>query len=346
LFGGWLRSSLNILGALLAVSFAASLSAAQITLAFPASHKVLTLSVPDQPAAMQLDILHLKVEKNTFTPDGSAKFFASGGSWVLSANVSPATRKLDAKGLREYAWSGLRTGPFETTSVRNYEIGDVAILEYMIDRFKGQNVHQKNVFAYMVSGDQWFDVHISKVLYDPSDEKFMKSMLDSVKLIEHYQPDTRVEFEYGSFFYLQSNWTRASQHYERALDIERRQKKRALSPTEWRVLIDNLGMAYGMLNDLERAKTTFQFGITQDPAYPMFHYNLACAYAELNDLDSALADLKTAFTNRQNGIPGEGMPDPAKDSSFERYLGDTRFVNLAARVCPESRKTAGGFVCK
>jgi tetratricopeptide (TPR) repeat protein len=287
------------------------------------------------------------VEKNTYTPDGSAaKLFASGGSWVLSANVSPATRKLDAKGLREYAWSGLRDGPFETKDLRRYEVGNVAVLEYKVDSFKGQTVHQKNVFAYMVSGDQWFDVHISKVLYEPSDEKFMKSMLDSVKLIEHYQPDTRAEFQYGSFFYLQNNWTRASQHYERALDIEHHQKKRALSPTEWRVLIDNLGMAYGMSHDLEKAKSTFQFGISQDPAYPMFHYNLACTFAESNDLDSALADLKTAFANRRNGIPGEGMPDPAKDDSFQKFVGDAQFVSLVRQVCPESEKTAGGFVCK
>jgi hypothetical protein len=342
-----LRRTRRALLGLAGIAFAASLSPAQITLAFPASHKVLTLSVPDQPAAMQLDILHLRVEKNTLTPEGATrKLSASGGSWMLSANISPATRKLDAKGLREYSGSGLHTGTFDAKNLRSYEIGNIAVVEYMIDSFKGQNVHQKNVFAYMVSGDQWFDVHISKVLYDPSDEKFVKSMVDSLKLIERYQPDTRVEYENGNFFYLQRNWERASQHYERALDIERRQKRRALSPTEWRVLVDNLGMSYGMARDLGKAKSTFQFGITQDPAYPMFHYNLACAYAESNDLDSALADLRTAFANRRNGNPGEGMPDPAKDSSFQKFVGDARFASLARQVCPESQQMAGGFVCQ
>ena len=296
---------------------------------------------------MQMDILHLKVEKNGLTPGGSSrKLFASGGSWVLSANISPATSHLDAAGLREYAWSQLSKGPFKAGQVRTYELGEVTILEYLIETFKGQNVHQKNVFAYMVSGDQWFDVHISKVLYDPGDDKFLNSMLSSIKLIEHYQPDTRVEFDNGSSFYSERNWDRASQHYEKALEIERRQKKRALSPNEWRVLVDNLGMAYRMAHDLERAKSTFQFGITQDPAYPMFHYNLACTYAEMNDLDNALVDLKSAFAYRKNGIPGEAIPDPSKDSSFGRFLGDARFANLARQVCPESGKTATGFACQ
>jgi tetratricopeptide (TPR) repeat protein len=200
--------------------------------------------------------------------------------------------------------------------------------------------------AYLVNGDQWFEIHISKVLYDPSDEKFLKSMLDSVKLIEHYPPDTRAEYEFGNWFYLQHNLSRASQHYARALDIERREKKRALSPTEWRVLVDNLGMSYGISHDLEKAKSTFRFGITQDPAYPLFHYNLACAFAESNDLDGTLEELKTAFVNRKNVIPGEGMPDPTKDDSFQRFLGEERFMRLAHQVCPESRQANGEFVCR
>ena len=327
--------------------FTSSTSVAQITLAFPAAHNLLTFSLPDQPAAMQMDILHLKTEKNVLTPDGTArKVLARGGGWILSSNISPAQPRLDARGLRDYARNGLSKGPDTPQQVRTYELGPVAILEYRIETFQGKNLSQRNVFAYLVSGDQWFDVHISKAPYDPGDEKFMNSMLHSIKLIEHYQPDTRVEFGYGSFFYMYENWARASQHYEMALEIERRQKQRALSPGEWRVLVDNLGTAYGLAHQLERAKATFQFGITQDPAYPMFHYNLACTYAELNDLDSALGDLKSAFAYRQNGIPGEGMPDPAKDSSFERFLGDARFMSLARQVCPQSRQTASGYLCQ
>jgi tetratricopeptide (TPR) repeat protein len=327
--------------------FISSFSAAQITLAFPASHKILTFSLPDQPVAIQMDILHLKTEKNVLTPEGTARtFLARDGSWIVSVHISPAQSKLDARGLREYSWSGLSKVPVKTERVRTYEQGQVAFLDYMVERLQGKNVHQKNVSAYLASGDQWFEVRISKVLYDLGDEKFLNSILSSIKLIEHYQPDTLVEFGYGSFFYMNQNWARASQHYERALEIDRRQRKRAISPNQWRVLVDNLGMAYGRSHDWEKAKSTFQFGITQDPAYPMFHYNLASTYAEMNDLDNALVDLKSAFVYRQNGIPGEDMPDPAKDSSFQRFLGDARFIKLARQVCPESRKTADGFTCQ
>ena len=324
-----------------------SFAATQITLSFPASHNIVTFSLPDKPAAMQMDILHLKIERGELTPDATARrVFARGGDWIMTSYISPAQRKLDARGFRDYSWSELKKGPFALTQIRTYEIGQMAFLEYMIDTFQGKNVHQKNAFAYMVSGDQWFEVHISKTLYETSDEKFMNSMLNSIQLIDHYQPDTQIEFGYGSVFYLKKDWARASQHYEMALEIERKKKKRSLSPTQWRVLVDNLGIAYGMDHHWEKAKTTFQFGITQDPAYPMFYYNLACAYAELNDVDNALGDLKSAFGYRQNGIPGEGMPDPAKDPSFRRLLGEARFVGLVRQVCPESRKTEGEYICQ
>jgi tetratricopeptide (TPR) repeat protein len=320
----------------------------QVTLAFPASHKIETFSLPDKPAALQMDVLHLKTGKNILTPNGAAReYLASDGSWVVSVHISPADRQLDSAGLREYSFGGISKGPFKIEQLRNYQQGSMALQEYMVENFRGQNVHQKNAFAYLVSGNQWFDVHISKVLYDPAyDEKFLNSMLNSIKLVEHYEPDTRIEYEYGSFFYLQNDWVRATAHYEKALDLARLRHKRELTPNEWRVLVDNLGMAYGMSRNLDKAKATFQYGITQDPAYPMFHYNLACTYAELDDLDSALADLKSAFSYRNNRIPGEGMPDPAKDDSFRRYLGDARFNSLARQICPESRQTATGFVCQ
>ena len=184
-------------------------------------------SVPGQPAAMQMDLLHMKIEKGELSPDGKTRrVYARGGDWTMTSCLTPAQRKLDARGLRDFNWSERKKGPFTLTQIRTYEMGNVAFLEYMIDSFQGKNVHQKNAFAYLVSGDQWLDVHISKTLYDISDEKFMNSMLGSIRLMEHYEPDSRVEFGYGSSFYLKKDWERASQHYQKAFEMERRQKQR------------------------------------------------------------------------------------------------------------------------
>jgi tetratricopeptide (TPR) repeat protein len=78
----------------------------------------------------------------------------------------------------------------------------------------------------------------------------------------------------------------------------------------WRVLVDNLGMAYGITGDLNKAEATFRYGLSKDATYPMFFYNIACVYGERNDLENALLYLNKAHTFRANSIPGEGLPDP------------------------------------
>lgn len=129
----------------------------------------------------------------------------------------------------------------------------------------------------------------------------------------------------GSAFFLKGDYRRAIKPYQKALDLEKKQP--TLDKTLWRVLVDNLGMAYGMTGDLQRAKETFEYGIAKDPDYPMFHYNMACTYAEMNDEDRAITYLRSAFRNKENVNEGERMPDPATDDSFRRYMKDEKFLN-------------------
>jgi len=109
----------------------------------------------------------------------------------------------------------------------------------------------------------------------------------------------------------------------------------------WRVLVDNLGMAYGITGDLKSAKATFDYGVSKDPGYPMFHYNLACTFAEMADRDQAIAELKQAFALKANANAGEPMPNPATDDSFARFMKDKTFlaalddIRKAGRLHPD-----------
>jgi tetratricopeptide (TPR) repeat protein len=92
--------------------------------------------------------------------------------------------------------------------------------------------------------------------------------------------------------------------------------------------VDNLGMSYGISGNNEKAKEVFEYGLSKDATYPLFYYNLACAYAGMNELDNVIKNLKLAFDHKRNMIPGEQMPDPAGDDSFARYLSNPRFQRL------------------
>ena len=138
-------------------------------------------------------------------------------------------------------------------------------------------------------------------------------------------PETRNLLEQGSRFFLQGDFKQAIGPYQKALDREK--ANRTLGESLWRVMVDNLGMAYGISGDLKKAKETFEYGLSKDPKYPMFHYNMACTYAEVNDVDQTIVYLKKAFENKENMIKGEKFPDPWKDDSFQRFMNNDKFVN-------------------
>jgi len=148
-------------------------------------------------------------------------------------------------------------------------------------------------------------------------------------------PGVREYLRQGSQYYLMHDYANAIGPYKKALELEKRQP--TLDKNTWRVLVDNLGMAYGISGDLKNAIATLEYGISKDKTYPMFYYNLACAYAEMNDLDKTIANLKTAYRYRQNMIEGEDFPDPAQDDSFQRFMHDERFLEALRQMQQECR---------
>src|SRR4030095_14824662 len=148
-------------------------------------------------------------------------------------------------------------------------------------------------------------------------------LLGALCSLSQTQEDARRNLEIGSTYYIKGEYENAIPPYRRALEQEK------INPTLernlWRVLIDNLGMAYGVTGDLKKAKETFEYGLSKDPKYPMFHYNMACTYAEMDNMDKAIEYLRNAFEYRENMIKGERFPNPARDSSFSRFMKDEKF---------------------
>lgn len=139
----------------------------------------------------------------------------------------------------------------------------------------------------------------------------------------------------GSRLYLQRNYAAAVKPYQKVLDMEK--QRRRLSPNFFRVLVDNLGMAYGISGKLKQAEETFTYGISQDPEYPLFHYNLACTYAEMNNKEESKKELALAYQYQANMIAGETFPDPIKDDSFRNFVKDESFVKFVRALQKPSR---------
>jgi Tfp pilus assembly protein PilF len=134
----------------------------------------------------------------------------------------------------------------------------------------------------------------------------------------------------GSQYYLQHDYKGAIGPYQKALDLEKQSAK--LDKTWLRVLIDNLGMSYGISGDLDKAKETFEYGISRDDEYPLFYYNMACTYGEMDNEEKAIEYLRGAFERKDNMIEGEHFPDPATDSSFKKFMKSAKFTAALAEM--------------
>src|SRR5256885_13977030 len=62
---------------------------------------------------------------------------------------------------------------------------------------------------------------------------------------------------------------------------------------------------------------------------PSSSTTLRVYYGEENDLENAITHLKRAFELRANVLPGEKMPDPLQDDSFQRFRTNEQFITVA-----------------
>jgi tetratricopeptide (TPR) repeat protein len=238
---------------------------------------------------------------------------------------------------RDAWWPDTKKAPVRHDDLHETEVKDgIARVEFIIPEFRGMKVRQKDIHAYLGGGDLCAEIHLSKILFEPKDKKLFEDLLATAKLLPDAIPSAgqssaATEEHDGTYYfveatklYRQEKFTEAADLYLKAMEQEHRH--RTLSKDLTRVLIDNLGMSYGMSGKLGQAEATFVYGLTQDPEYPMFHYNLACYYGETNKMDDALAQLRLAYKYKANSIPGEGIPDPLKDDSFRHFVGNEEFV--------------------
>jgi|YNPBryBLVA2012_1023415.scaffolds.fasta_scaffold20107_2 tetratricopeptide (TPR) repeat protein len=141
----------------------------------------------------------------------------------------------------------------------------------------------------------------------------------------------------GHAHFYQNHWDEAARAYEKAFDIAR--QRPVLDQMQRRILTDNLGMAYALGGKLERARSLFENAVREDPDYPLYYYNMACALAELGESEAALVNLEAAVRRQGNLPPGIRFPDPRDDPSLRRLAGHKRFREIVSQLDKQSPRT-------
>jgi hypothetical protein len=311
---------------------------------------------PEKGLGLSIDLTGFKKDIDQVKPDGRRYLMASHPKTGLHVSVTleKVPTQASAQGCREQLQL-IQKGPVVTRGqdIKLKTDGEIPTLEYTLHKIQGVRLDQKTVYACMTQDNVYADIQLSKLQYTTADAPLFQSILKTVRLqaspsepIQTQAPTPRAPtppssmqlLSRGNALYQQSKYAEAIPLFQEAFELEKAEPQ--LDRTLWRGLIDSLGIAYGMTGHLKKAKATFEQGIQADPTYPMFHYNLACTFAEMNDLDHATQSLKTAFIHRKNWNPGEGgMPDPRQNSSFRRFMKNESFRNLVNSL-PATKSTS------
>jgi hypothetical protein len=308
----------------------------------------LGVSFPGKTWELRINSPDFAVESAGRKPDGREYLLANNSktgimvSITLEQTPGVADSKTCPDFLRKRVDSMSQMGP---TGVKASEINSMAVIEVLFPKPEGIPLQQKNFFVCAAKDDIYVDLHLSKVQFQPSNETLFTDVINRVQIIDRTEAVSPVTtpksgespiipgstsmdyFRDGSRFYIANDFKNAIGPYQKALDLEKQHSE--LSTNYWRVLVDNLGMAYGITNDLDHAEETFTYGVSKDPSYPMFYYNLACVCAERNNMNRTMDFLRKAFALKANAIPGEGMPDPRQDDSFQRFMSNDSFRKFA-----------------
>jgi tetratricopeptide (TPR) repeat protein len=287
------------------------------------------ISLPSLNWAMEIDLKGFLVKQDAISStgeNGKVCAYNPKTGLIISITLEKALGGGDSKACREYYLQKIRTTRAQLGEIQSRELKDMSLLEYMVLEYKEEKLDQENLNAYLSRGGYWISVQMAKSGYKPEEKGLFTAILNSVRFIDDYQPARMDCLKYGSTYYLAEDYQNAIRWYQKLFDLEAKDRK--LSDAYWKLMVNNLGLAYVMTGNLGKSKEIFLCAIAQEKTYPMFYYNLACSYAEENDKDNAIANLEKAIKYRDNMMPGENFPDPVSDETFKKFLTDPKFQDL------------------
>ena len=135
------------------------------------------------------------------------------------------------------------------------------------------------VRGFVAAGDMCGDLELYGNASVTSEDQDVKKILASYQLDENYVPKFNDVLLYAQILYNAQMYKAAAPVFEMAL-TKVGENPGPSAKTMRRVVTDQAGMSYGMSGDIAKARAIFEKASEEDPDYPMYYYNLACADAE------------------------------------------------------------------
>ena len=128
---------------------------------------ILSLSLPNLTWGLEIPAQGFVIQVAEIAPSGRAARFLAVNEMTgmtLSAFLEPAAAIGGSRECRDYYWKRMKDSPFKKEQIKIYESVGVPVVEYVVPEYRGVRVNQKNIYAYLVEGGYWIEVHISKII--------------------------------------------------------------------------------------------------------------------------------------------------------------------------------------
>jgi hypothetical protein len=198
----------------------------------------------------------------------------------------------------------------------------VEVVSYSTRNNQGKSEY--TVRSFIAAGDLCGDIAVYSETAVTDEDNEVRQILQSIHYDPKYVPQFTDVLLYGQILFQHHMYEAAGPVFEAAL-VKLNSSTNPDPQTMRRAVTDQAGMSYGISGNLKKARAIFENAIKGDPDYAFYYYNLACADAEENNLAAARTHLEQAFSRKKNVLPGESLPDPAKDDSFIPHRNNKEF---------------------
>ena len=298
----------------------------------PLNNSKILAALPGLKWALSINGDNFNLKKDRLKKDGNGRMLYllnRENGIIMSVFIEKAPLKGDESTCRKYYWNKTKKSSLKKTNIKLSKFKRIALLEYIIPFYQGIKINQKNINAYLSKDGYWIDIHLSKTSFITKNLKEFLKLLKSIKIVNNYTPGLYENFLFANNFYNNSLYKKAIIYYKKILDSQKR--KKTLPRTNMRVLINSLGISYGSIGKLHRSLNLFKYGISIDPVFPMYYYNMACAYARLDKMHLSIKNLILAFKYRKK-LKYNKIPNPMKDPSFKKFRNNSEFKSIVKKL--------------
>lgn len=262
---------------------------------------------------------------------------------MLTIRVEAATAVGSDRDVRDAAAKMfIKSEGVDAASVKTFEHRQIPALRYAIKNPMARlyspypappgslSAAGHGIEAFFVKDDVWITFRLNALSLKKQDEQLFYAVLDSVKFTDTSVPSSSFDYFYKAKTLIrQKQYEQAAANLQIAFGLE--QKQRQLDDAHRRSLIRMLLDIYTVAGDRASVKTLLDYGVANDPTFPLFHLGLAYHYAAQGELDNTIAALEKAHLHRNNDrrTAGWAWLDPLSNPAFERFRKDEKFRKAA-----------------